>query len=966
MQQEHHLTFGPFRLDMTHGCLWRGEHSRALRPRTLAMLCYLAEHPDRLVTKAELRQHIWAGTHVTDTVLRVCVQEIRAALGDAAAAPQYLETIGGQGYRFLIGGTLNALSPLPAAPIVGRQREADLLQEWFQRAAQGARQLVFVSGEAGIGKTTMVDLWMARLPPGQALRVGRGQCVEHFGEGEPYLPLLEALGQLGRGIHGANMLAVLRQYAPMWLAELPGLVSETELERLERRLHGTMRARMMRELAEALEVLAAEAPLVLVLEDLHWSDISSVEFLAYMAQRRGPAQLLVLGTYRPVDVVLKGHPLRGIVQELCGRGQGVELRLEVLPAEDVAAYAAGRLGGPVASALAAFVHERAEGNALFMVNIVEHLVHQGLVVRHEGEWTLRERVEAEVTSLPDGLRQMLARRIEALPQEARQVLEAASVVGEEFTATAVAAGAQCPLEDVEAQCATLAAQHHFIEDIGLTTWPDEIKGGCYRFLHTLYQQALYEQLGTVRRMQLHRRIGGRLEAGYGTRAGEIASLLAVHFERGGETLQAVRYWQQAGENAGRRNAYHEAIAALKKALALLTTLTDSPERTERELALQLTLGELLMAAQGMASPDAGEAYTRAYTLCQQVGETPQLFRVLSGLFLFHNAQARLRTSRELGQQLFDLAQRQQDPVLVRDSYLLRGGVALYRGDLVAARVDLERSLHLSVAQQLSTSISASGLDPRITSLVWLVRALWALGYADQAQQRSQEALLLARHVGHTPSMAYAEYFTTMLYQNRRDVVLTHTHAEALMGFALEQGFVLRGEQGRILRGWALALQRDAGEGIMQIKQGLAAHQRVGGPELGRPSVLALLAEAYGQAGQPEAGLQALDEALTRVGATDERWWEAELHRLKGALLLQLPIPNSHQAAACFRHALDVARGQQAKTLELRAAISLCQLQQRQGKRGAARTLLAPIYHGFTEGFDTPDLLEARALLEVLS
>jgi predicted ATPase len=237
-----------------------------------------------------------------------------------------------------------------------------------------------------------------------------------------------------------------------------------------------------------------------------------------------------------------------------------------------------------------------------------------------------------------------------------------------------------------------------------------------------------------------------------------------------------------------------------------------------------------------------------------------------------------------------------------------------------------------------------------------------LGYADQAQQHSQEALALARHVGHTPSLAYAEYFTTMLYQNRRDVALTHAHAEALMGLALEQGFVLRFEQGRILRGWALAMQGDAGEGMAQIGQGLAAHQRVGGPELGRPSVLALLAEVYGQARQPEAGLQALAEALTRVGATEERWWEAELYRLKGALLLQLPILDAHQVEACFQQALDVARSQQAKALELRAAMSLSRLWQRQGKWDAARTLLAPIYGWFTEGFDTPDLQEAKALL----
>jgi predicted ATPase len=930
------------------------------------MLCYLAAHPDRLVTKAELRHHVWAGAHVTDTVLRVCVQEIRAALGDAAATPQYLETIGRQGYRFL-GGTEPELVASPAAtPIVGRQHEADLLDECLQRAAQGSRQLAFISGEAGVGKTTIVDWWLARLSLEQALRVGRGQCVEHFGEGEPYLPLLEALGQLGRGPHGADTLQVLRQYAPMWLAQLPGLVSEAELERLQRRLQGAMRVRMMRELAEALEVMATDSPLVLVLEDLHWSDVSSVEFLTYVTQRRGPAQLLLLGTYRPVEAALQAHPLRGIVQELCGRGQGVELRLECLPAADVAAYVAGRLGGPVAVALAAFVYERAEGNALFMVNIVEHLRQQGLVARHQGEWRLREGVEAELRSLPEEVRQMLLRRIEALPPEVRQVLEAASVVGEEFSATAVAAGARCAVEDVEARCETLAAQHHFIEDVGVTAWPDASSGGCYRFQHTLYQQAFYEQLGTVRRMQLHRRIGGRLEVAYGGRAGEIASLLAVHFERGGETLRAVHYWQQVGENAVRRNAYHAAIAALRKALTLLGTVMDSRERTERELALQLRLGELLMAAQGMASLEAGEAYTRAHALCQQVGEASQLFQVLSGLFVFHSAQARLRRGREISQQLFELAQSQHDPVLVRDSHLLRGGVELYHGDLVLARADLQQCLELSVTQQLSTSISPSGLEPRIVSLVWLGRALWVLGYADQAQQRSQEALALARHLGHTPSVAYAEYFTAMLYQNRREVASTHAHAQALIGLAVEQGFVLRGEQGRILRGWALAMEGDAGEGIRQISQGLAAHQRMGGPALGRPLILALLAEAYAQAQQSEAGLQVLSEALTRVEATEERWWVAELYRLKGTLLLQLPTPDVPQADVCFRQALHVASRQQARALELRAAMSLSQLRRRQGQQQAAQALLAPIYSRFTEGFDTPDLQEARALLEDLS
>jgi predicted ATPase/DNA-binding winged helix-turn-helix (wHTH) protein len=965
MEHEHYITFGPFRLDTTHGRLWRGEQVIALRPRSLAMLRYLAGHPGRLVTKAELHQHVWAGTHVTDTVLRVCVQEIRGALGDSAAVPQYLETVGRQGYRFRVGGDLDIAPPLTAGPIVGRQREVEALERGFQRAASGARQLVFASGEAGVGKTTVVDVFLARLAGRSGVRIVRGQCVEHYGEGEPYLPVLEALGQLSRGPSQQDVLAALRRYAPMWLVQLPGLLSETEMERLQRQVQGATSARMLRELAEALEVLTAEVPLVLVLEQLHWSDWSTVEWLAYVAQRRAPARLLVLGTYRPVETVIRAHPLRGLVQELCGRGQAVELRLELLPAEDVAAYMVGRLAGPVAAPLAAFVHERTDGNALFMVNIVEHLTQQGLVVRRDGQWTLREGSEAGRMSLPEGLQQLIVRRIEALPPEVRQVLEVASVVGEEFAVGAVAAGTQRPVADVEAWCEGLAAQRHFIEDTGLTVWPDATRGGRYRFRHALYQQVLYEQVGTTRRMHLHRRIGARLEAGYGDRAGEIAAQLAVHFERGGEVPRAVRYWQQVGDNAAQRNAYHEAVGALTKGLELLATLPDSPERTRHELTLQLSLGELLMAAKGMASLEAGEAYFRAHALCHQVEETPQRFRVLWGLYMFHSAQARLHTSREFGQQLFDLTQRQHDPVLMREGHLLVGDIALNLGDLIAARTHLEQSLEISAAPQSSTHIFPAGLHPRIASLVWLVRVLWELGYADEAQQRSQEALALAQQMEHPPSLAHAQLFAATLSQCHQDAAAAYARADALMAFATAQGLVHRVEHGRILRGWALAMQGDAAAGVPQIRQGLTAHQDIG-QRLGQPYHLSLLAEAYGQAGQPEAGLQVLAEALTLVAATEERWWEAEVYRLKGAMLLHLPIPEIHQAEACFQQALDVARGQQAKALELRAARSLSRLWQGQGKRAAARQLLAEAYGWFTEGFETPDLQEAKALLEELA
>ncbi len=332
----------------------------------------------------------------------------------------------------------------------------------------------------------------------------------------------------------------------------------------------------------------------------------------------------------------------------------------------------------------------------------------------------------------------------------------------------------------------------------------------------------------------------------------------------------------------------------------------------------------VQAAKGMSSPEAGDVYTRAHALCHQVEGTPQLFRALWGLFLFHSAQARLRTGEALGQQLFDLAQRRHDPVLLVEGHLAVGVVALFLGNLVVARTHLEQGLELSAAQQASTPIFVVGYHPRIAGLTWLLRPLWGLGYADRARQRCQEALVLARQMEHAPSVAYAELSAALLSHCCRDVASTQAHAEAVMALAGAQGFGLR------------------------------------------PHWLALLAEAYGHARQPEAGLTVLAEALTLVATTEARWWEAELSRLRGELLLQHPHPQVPQAETYLSQALAVARRQQAKALDLRVALSLSRLWQRQGKREDARQLLTGVYHWFTEGFDTVDLQAAKALLEELS
>jgi adenylate cyclase len=474
---------------------------------------------------------------------------------------------------------------------------------------------------------------------------------------------------------------------------------------------------------------------------------------------------------------------------------------------------------------------------------------------------------------------------------------------------------------------------------------------------------LYEQLGSARRQQLHRRIGVCLEAGYGALVKDIASQLALHFERGGETLRAVHYLQEAGDNAARRHAYYEAVAALTKGLALLATLSDSSACIQPELVLQLALGELLMMVKGYGAPEVGEVYTRAHTLCQDVGEPSQLCRTLQGLYRFHLVRGQLRMAGEVSQQLFRLASRQHDTTLVLESYMDLGLVAFYRGDPVAARAHLEQSLRLSDVQLPPPSLFSGGHEIRVTTLIFLALALWMLGYADQALQRSQEALARAQQVAHPPSLAWAHIFTAVLSQYRRDMAAVQAHAETVMALATVQGLGHRLAQGRILQGWALAMQGDAATGVAHLQQGLVATQGTG-QMLHRPYSLALLAEVHGQAGQPEAGLSILDEALVLPGATDDFWWKAELYRLKGELLLRLPHPDIPQATACLHQALDVARRQQAKALELRAALSLSRLCQQQGQRDQARQLLTDVCGRFTEGGEAPDLQEARRWIEV--
>jgi predicted ATPase len=772
---------------------------------------------------------------------------------------------------------------------------------------------------------------------------------------------------------------------------MPALLEPTALEVLQRQIAGATRERMLREIGEAIDVITAERPLVLVLEDLHWSDASTLELLAFVARRSQPARLLLLGTYRPVEMLSASHPLKQVTQELYAHQLGTELGQRRLSTSEVCTYLTLRFPESVfPTRLGEVLHRRTEGNPLFLSNLVQEMVQHGVLSQTDnGLWTLQGEVTELKGWMPESVRYLLARQRERLMPEEQRVLKAASLAGVEFSAATVAAALETETVQVEEHCSRLAEQQNFLRLAGISEWPDGTRAARYGFLHALYQEFWHERVSVSKQQHWHLRMGEREETAYGQRAGEIAVELALHFEQGRNYRKAVQYLQQAGENAVRRSAHQEAIVLLTKGLEFLQIFPDTPERARQELTLQLALNNALILVKGFTAPEVEQAVTQVRRLCQQLEETPQLFPVLGRLYMFYQNRGELRTTRELAEQMLRLARSAQDRSLLSLAHTALGGTLYWLGELTSAQLHLEQAIALFGYQQQPPR-AAGTADPRVHCLYYASVTLWHLGYPDQALKRSQEAVVVAAGLSHPFSLAQALGFAALFHSFRREWQIAQDQAEAVIVLSTEQEFPFWLAQGTVVRGGALAEQGQVEEGLAQMQQGLAAFRAMGA-EVQRPHFLALLAEAYMKEGQVEKGLTVLAEALSLVDKNEERSYEAELYRLKGELTLQkfqvqgstfqdkkrstLKVQGSKSKAAntqaeaeaesCFLKAIGVSRKQQAKSLELRATVSLARLWQRQGKKNEAHRMLSKIYHWFTEGFDTKDLQEAKALLEEL-
>jgi predicted ATPase len=600
-----------------------------------------------------------------------------------------------------------------------------------------------------------------------------------------------------------------------------------------------------------------------------------------------------------------------------------------------------------------------------MVDLLRDLRDRGVIVQDRGSWALVRAVPDLQPELPESVRGMIQRKIDQLSESDRRLLMAASAQGPEFDSAVVVRILDREAVDVEERLDVLEKVHALVRLIRQQSFPDGTLSLRYRFVHVLYQNALYASLLPTRKAQWSAAAAQALLDYHGDKDTTVAGELALLFEAGRDFPRAVDYFLHAAENAVHVFAHREAIVLARRGLELLQLLPATPERARQELALQMTLGLQLQVTRGFAAKEANHAYTRARELCGQVRESPALYPVLWGLFICCKARSDLGRARALAEEMHALAQERHDMGLMLQSHQALAVTALCLGEPVATRDHMERCEVLYDPGQHQSHTFLFGQDVGVACKAFGAVALWLLGYPDGAAQKSREAVALAQRLSQPSSEALAFHFAGMLHQCRRDPLAVLTCVDRSLAISAEQGFSFWQAGGTVLRGWALSECGSGAEGLAVLRQGLDAW-------LATESVtyqtyyLALLAEALTKQGQTEEGLKVLGEALALADRTGERFFQAELHRLQGLLLLSAAAEGPKRAEACFRQAIDVAGRQNAKSLELRTLLTLGRLYRQQGRSAEARLLLAESYGWFTQGLDTPDLREAKALLEQLS
>jgi TolB-like protein/predicted ATPase/DNA-binding winged helix-turn-helix (wHTH) protein/class 3 adenylate cyclase len=851
-----------------------------------------------------------------------------------------------------VASRFEALRGSTLSPLVGRDEEIDLLLRRWARAKVGDGQVVLISGEAGIGKSRMAAALEERLGGEPHLRL-RYFCSP-YRQDSALFPFVDQLGHAARfsrddspAVKLEKLEALLARAAPPDedVALLADLLSLPELERhpLPNLSPQRKKDRTLAALIRQLEGLARLQPVVTVFEDVHWIDPTSRELLDLTIERVRSLPVLLIFTFRPEF----GPPWAGQPQVSMLTLNRLDRRDRTVLVEQIAG------GKALPDDVVAQIADRTDGVPLFVEELTKSVLESGLL-REEADRYVLDRALSPF-AIPTSLQALLLARLDRLAS-ARPVAQIGAAIGRQFPYVVLRAVSRLPEGELQAALTRLVAS----ELVFQRGMPPE---AVYIFKHALVQDAAHGSLLRRARQQLHARIAEALEAHYPELVDQQPELIAQHYAEAGLVEKSVAYWGKAGHDSVARSAMAEAVAQFQKGLEQLALLPDSPKRQRQELEFHSSLGAVLVAVKGYAAPETGHTYARARELWEQLGFPSEFLGAPYGQSTYHAQRSEFDRAQRLAEELLRLSRQRNDSAGLVLGHFSAGRNLMFVGRLAASRWHLKQVLALCDPVSHRSIVHQAGIHPRVGSQAYLGGVLLCLGFPNRALAQSQHGIAEARRMAHPPSLAVSLSVGTLLLSLIGDDAALAEQADQLVAVAAEQGFPHWGAAGTIFRGWTKVKNRDVAEGISLLRSGSIAY-RATGAELWMPRFVALLAAACEIAGQVEEAVTLLDDALEIVERTGERWFLAELDRHKGQLLLR----QGHSAAAeeLYRKALSIAQEQEAKLWELRTAASLARLRRDQGRHAEARDLLAPVYGWFTEGFDTPDLKEAKSLLTELT
>ncbi len=910
-----HARFGSFVIDEAQARLERDQQAVDVPPRAFQVLCELVRRAGQLVTKDALLDAVWGHRHINEAALKNLVSQLRQALGDDARESIFIQTVSRRGYRFIApvnqpvgerSPPQGALAPAGAtvpAPVrlIGRGDALNRLHAALDAARAGQRQLVFVAGEAGIGKSTLIERFVADA----GVAAVHGQCIEHHGGAEPYMPFLEALNGLCRERGGAEFVGLMRRVAPTWLLHLPWFVRDEDRRELQREVAGATQERMLREFGELVDRAAADRLLLLVIEDLHWSDHATIQLLDYLARRRGPGSLLILGTFRPAELILKDHPLAALRQELRLRRLCLDVDLEFLSELELGDLLAARIGQPASESFVRRLHEHTSGLPLFVVAVLDELIASGKLAWSEGHWKLPD----QDLAVPHSIAAVIERQLSRLTPGQQRALAAASVGGVDFVHLTLAAVLQLGPDKLHEQLEEAIACLPWLHSRGTASLDDGRLAARYGFAHTIYRQVLYERLPALARMQWHRQWAAALAATHPSKLPELAAELALHFERGGAPLEAAAQLAVVAARAMAYGAPHEALLAAQQGLQL------AAGRLSPVLELELRVQEAvaLTRQEVITAPAVTEAFERARALGPQ--DSPAWQRALQGCWWVHFARAEFPQARALAAEMLDLATHREDAALRLASMNAMGVVQMVTGDFEGARRSLEEALEIYARVSAELPLTSFVQDPGVEAAEGLAMVCWIAGQPSRARQMAEHAVALAAANRHPLSEATALYAAAIMHALAGEFEIVYALTERLYAVILDHALPERRGGFAWLHGQALVTLRRVDEGLAEME---AAGQMA--RELGMRTGLcgfhyhhAMACRLVGHEAEAEVSIQAGLALVDEVG-------ETMLH--SSLLLLRSESEFAHgdmdRASASLQQAVEIARTQGAAFFELQA------------------------------------------------